>query len=74
MSPMASIHADHALRLANERLDGLRAEARLQHSASAQRRGRFGSLRQVMASVRAAFREVEVDRPTVRLTDYPYRA
>jgi len=76
MFPMAAIHADEALRLANERLDGLRSESRQNRSATAApwRAQHLGRVHGLLASIRQALGDVDATAPAPRLNDYPYRA
>jgi hypothetical protein len=73
MSVMGFMHADEALRLANDRQAGLRQEARLHRARSIRpSNGRHGGIRGVVARLAAALREVDVT-PLPRLLDYAYR-
>jgi hypothetical protein len=81
MQPIPAYYADGALRLANERLDGFRAESEMLRLAAKARSSRpstsaFSALRAAVASLRSAMTVVEADsRPvTPTLNDYPYRA
>lgn len=74
MFPMAAMYADGALRLANERLDGFRAEAqRSRFDSLRPTRRRPGRLGRLLANFRASLGNVEAPAPTIRLSDYPYR-
>jgi hypothetical protein len=76
MFPMAAIHADEALRLANDQIDRRRSERDLHRRAAGPARpvgARKGRLQAIASSIGRAFREVETGLPAPRLSDYPYR-
>ena len=81
MHSIPAYYADQALRLANERLEGFRAESETLRLAAKSRPSkrsttRFAALRAAVASVRSAVTVVETDVRSVTpaLNDYPYRA
>jgi hypothetical protein len=80
MHSIPAYHADQALRLANERLDGFRAESEMLRLAAKSRASKpstpFAGLRAAVGSLRSAMTGVDVDsRPvTPTLSDYPFRA
>jgi hypothetical protein len=73
MFTIGSIHADQALRLANERQAGFRREVQ-QERLRAARPGSSGldRIRGGIGRISAAFREVETN-PLPRLLEYSYR-
>jgi hypothetical protein len=71
MFTMAAVYADEALRLANERLDGLHEESRHNRIHSA-KPSRVARIRASLAAFASPAREVEI-APLPRLSDYPYR-
>ena len=74
MFTQADIHADHALRLANERLETLRAGAGRRSGA---REGLgsapAGPLHRLLASLARAIREVTPGAAGARLREHPSR-
>ena len=78
MNVIGSFHADAALRLANERLDDYRTEARHNRFAAAapKRESRLAGFRGALESFRSALTSVETDRSLglPKLDDYPYRS
>ncbi len=73
MFPIGSIHADEALRLANEHQAGLRRETQRERLvAGPSGPSRLRRIRGGVARMSAAFREVEAT-PLPRLLEYSYR-
>ena len=81
MHSIPAYYADEALRLANERLDGFRAESEMLRLATRSRPSKrsttpFAALRAAAASLRSAVTIVDSDAlpVTPALNEYPYRA
>jgi len=78
MNANAMLHADHSLRLANERMQELHRESAIARMASADRPSRnpIGRIAAAVSSIREAILVVDTDRaPKLpSLTDYPYRS
>lgn len=74
MFPMAAIYADGALRLANERLEGFRAESRRDRLQPVPAGDHPGRTQRIIATIRQAFGELDADTAAARLSDNPYRA
>lgn len=76
MNAIAAFYADQALRLANERIDGYRDDARRDRLAASGRSdgGRFAGLRAGIAAFRRQVSSVEAVGPALpTLMDYPFR-
>lgn len=66
--------SSEALRLANDRLDGLRQERAIhRRTALAQKRRRFGAIASAVSSLRAALSAVDTDQSIPTLSNHPYR-
>jgi hypothetical protein len=76
MNAYSLITADDALRLANERMQGLRNEAGIERIRSANRPGRslFGRIAAAVSSVRTTATTVDAVPALPALSNYPYRS
>ncbi len=72
-----ALTTDHALRLANARLQELRNESAIERMRSANRPGRglFGRIAAAVSSMRTTITTIDADFTTVpSLNNYPYRS